>query len=77
MTGTADGIDGDISGSGELDLLEVRARSARIDVSGSGGATVQVSERLDAKVSGSGDVRYRGQPVVQADVSGSGDVERI
>ena len=77
MTGTADGIDGEVSGSGELDLLEVRARSARVDVSGSGGATVQVSERLDAKVSGSGDVRYRGQPAVTADVSGSGDVERI
>jgi hypothetical protein len=77
MNGTAEGIDGRVSGSGELDLLEVRARSARVDVSGSGGATVQVSERLDAKVSGSGDVRYRGRPVVQADVSGSGSVERI
>jgi hypothetical protein len=77
MNGTAEGIDGRVSGSGELDLLEVRARSARVDVSGSGGATVQVSERLDAKVSGSGDVRYRGRPVVQADVSGSGEVERI
>lgn len=77
MTGTADAIDGHVTGSGEMDLLEVRARSARVEVSGSGGATVQVSERLDAKVSGSGDVRYRGQPVVQADVSGSGDVERI
>jgi hypothetical protein len=60
-----------------MDLLEVAARSARVDVSGSGGATVQVSERLDAHVSGSGDVRYRGEPSVQAEVSGSGDVERI
>lgn len=77
MSGTADGIDGRVSGSGELDLLDVRARSARVDVSGSGGATVQVSDRLDAKVSGSGDVRYRGQPAVSMDVSGSGDVERI
>jgi hypothetical protein len=77
MSGSADGIDGDVSGSGELDLLEVRARAARVDVSGSGGATVHVSERLDAKVSGSGDVRYRGQPAVTADVSGSGDVQRI
>jgi hypothetical protein len=77
MSGSADGIDGELSGSGELDLLEVRARSARVEVSGSGGATVQVSERLDAKVSGSGDVRYRGQPAVSMDVSGSGDVERI
>jgi hypothetical protein len=78
MNGTADAIDGDVSGSGELDLLQVRgARSARIDVSGSGDASLQVSERLDASVSGSGDVRYRGQPRVAADVSGSGSVERI
>ena len=77
MNGTAGAIDGNVSGSGELDLLQVRARSARIDVSGSGDATVQVSDRLDASVSGSGDVRYSGQPRVDADVSGSGSVERI
>ena len=77
MNGTADAIDGKVSGSGELDLLEVRARSARIEVSGSGDATVQVSDRLDASVSGSGDVRYRGQPAIDMDVSGSGSVERI
>lgn len=77
MHGTADAIDGDVSGSGELDLLQVRARAARIDVSGSGDATVHVSDRLDASVSGSGDVRYRGRPSVDADVSGSGSVERI
>ena len=77
MQGSADAIDGKVSGSGELDLLEVRARSARVEVSGSGGATVNVSERLDATVSGSGDVRYAGQPIVNADVSGSGSVERI
>ncbi|HJU86636.1 MAG TPA: head GIN domain-containing protein [Gemmatimonadota bacterium] len=78
MNGTADAIDGDVSGSGELDLLQVRgARSATIDVSGSGDASLQVSDRLDASVSGSGDVRYRGQPRVEADVSGSGSVERI
>jgi hypothetical protein len=77
MDGTANAIDGQVSGSGELDLLEVRARSARVEVSGSGGATVNVSERLDAHVSGSGDVRYAGRPAVNADVSGSGSVERI
>jgi hypothetical protein len=77
MEGSADAIEGDVSGSGELDLLEVRARSARVNVSGSGGATLNVSERLDARVSGSGDVRYAGRPSVNADVSGSGSVERI
>jgi hypothetical protein len=77
MEGSAGVIDGEVSGSGELDLLEVRARSARVDVSGSGGATVNVSERLEASVSGSGDVRYAGRPSVNADVTGSGSVERI
>lgn len=77
MNGSADAIDASISGSGELDLLQVRARTARIDVSGSGDASVQVSERLDASVSGSGEVRYAGRPQVTADVSGSGTVERI
>lgn len=77
MQGAADAIDGKVSGSGELDLLEVPARRARIDVSGSGDATVNVSERLDASVSGSGEVRYAGRPEVNADVSGSGSVERI
>lgn len=77
MEGTADAIDASISGSGELDLLQVRARTVRIDVSGSGDASVQVSERLDASISGSGEVRYTGEPRVTADVSGSGTVERI
>lgn len=77
MDGTADEIDGRVSGSGELHLVEVRARAARIHVSGSGGATVNVAERLDAEISGSGEVRYAGSPEVAADVSGSGSVERI
>jgi hypothetical protein len=77
MDGTARAIEGDVSGSGELDLLQVRARTARIHVSGSGDAAVQVSERLDASVSGSGGVRYAGRPEVHADISGSGSVDRI
>jgi len=77
LDGSADEIEGSVSGSGELDMLQVSARTARIDVSGSGEASVNVSERLEANVSGSGDVRYAGRPAVQGDVSGSGSVEPI
>jgi hypothetical protein len=77
MEGTADEIDASVSGSGELDLLDVAARTAHIGVSGSGGATLNVSERLEANVSGSGDVRYAGRPSVRGDVSGSGRVEPL
>lgn len=77
MEGTADEIEASVSGSGEMDLLDLAARTARIGVSGSGAATVNVSERLDANVSGSGDVRYAGRPAVRGDVSGSGAVEPL
>ena len=77
MEGTADEIEASVSGSGELDLREVAARTARIGVSGSGDATVNVRERLEASVSGSGDVRYVGRPAVERDLSGSGSVEPL
>lgn len=77
MEGTADEIEASVSGSGDLDLRKVAARTARIGVSGSGSATVDVSERLEANVSGSGDVRYAGRPSVQGEVSGSGSVEPL
>lgn len=77
MEGTADEIEASVSGSGDLDLLDVAARTANIGVSGSGGATLNVRERLEANVSGSGDVRYAGRPSVRGEVSGSGRVEPI
>ena len=77
LDGTADHVDASISGSGRLDLLEVAVQTARIGVSGSGVATIQVSERLEANVSGSGAVRYAGRPAVRGDVSGSGSVEPL
>ena len=46
-------------------------------ISGSGNATVTVSDRLDAQLSGSGQLTYYGNPPqVTQDVSGSGRVTK-
>lgn len=74
-SGQVEQLDVSLSGSGEAQLQDLAARRAIVDVTGSGGATVQVSETLDASTSGSGGVVYSGDPQnVQEQTSGSGDV---
>jgi hypothetical protein len=47
-----------------------------LQVSGSGGALVAASDRLDVRVSGSGSIEYVGDPAVTQHISGSGSVHR-
>jgi putative autotransporter adhesin-like protein len=72
--GTVGHLIATIQGSGNADLGDLQARTARVSVSGSGDAHVNASDRLDVTVQGSGDVSYRGQPRVSERVAGSGDV---
>ena len=76
LTGTAAALDVELEGSGDADLADLEARTARVSVSGSGGADVSADERLDVSVDGSGDVRYHGDPVLTERVDGSGDLSR-
>jgi Putative auto-transporter adhesin, head GIN domain len=63
-----------VSGSGEMDLINLAAEKAVAEISGSGNIWVLLSQNLDATISGSGSVLYRGTPVVNARISGSGKV---
>ncbi|HET8758729.1 MAG TPA: head GIN domain-containing protein [Solirubrobacteraceae bacterium] len=76
LTGSAAALDVDLEGSGDADLADLAARTARVSVSGSGGADVRADERLDVSVDGSGDVRYHGDPEVSERIDGSGDLSR-
>jgi hypothetical protein len=76
VTGTAQSQDITISGSGNFDGGGFATKSATVDISGSGNATVQVSETLTATVTGSGNVVYIGSPKVTQHVSGSGSVSQ-
>ena len=64
----------DISGSGEYDGENLESKMAVIRSDGTGEATVQVSDTLDANISGSGSITYIGNPTVTQNNSGSGKV---
>ena len=75
FVGTTNVLDSRISGSGDLHAFELTAKTAELNINGSGNMEVTVEESLTAKISGSGDVRYKGRPAVNVDISGSGKLE--
>lgn len=64
-----------IEGSGDAQLQNLKAQTARVRVDGSGGAHLDVARKLDATVDGSGSIRYRGQPALSRRVHGTGEIE--
>jgi len=74
LEGLADELDLKITGSGDVAAFKLDALRARIEITGSGNAEVQVQDELDVKISGSGDVRYKGNPSLDVSISGSGRV---
>ena len=65
------------TGSGDYEARRLESAEADVRLTGSGSATIQVEEYLNASTNGSGDVRYAGNPTVDQATTGSGDVERI
>ena len=72
--GTLDAVEVELTGSGDVDLIELETGVVGAELTGSGSLSTHVGERLVARITGSGDVRYRGEPEVEADVVGSGRV---
>ncbi|MCJ8211623.1 DUF2807 domain-containing protein [Mucilaginibacter sp. RS28] len=67
-----------LSGSGDYDGKNLVTASTSVHISGSGDASINASNSVDASVSGSGDVRYTGGATnVHSSSSGSGDVRRM
>jgi hypothetical protein len=62
--GWVDRLEAELSGSGDLRCGELAARSAVVQLTGSGDATVRADEEIDVEVSGTGDFDLRGTPAV-------------
>lgn len=73
--GEADDIRLSITGSGDLDLSELTAKTAHVVIAGSGNARLHASDRVVGSVSGSGDVGVAGGAECQVRVAGSGEVD--
>jgi hypothetical protein len=74
--GRTDRLSLDVDGSGDADVADLVARTARVTVSGSGDASVRADDELDLRLDGSGDIEYRGNPRVTKEDDGSGDIKR-
>jgi len=76
MEGKTDSQAVNISGSGSYQAEKLQSKEAKVDINGSGSATLDVSDALDARISGSGSVEYTGDPTVSKQISGSGELRK-
>jgi hypothetical protein len=67
----------DISGSADVEALDLKASDAQISISGSGKLDVAVEKKLDLSVSGMGKIRYKGTPVINQSSSGMAKITKI
>jgi len=67
----------DISGSADVEALDLQSDNANISISGSGKLDVAVAKKLDLSVSGMGKVRYKGSPVINQSSSGMAKISKI
>ena len=77
LEGTADNLDVHGSGGSQLDLENFSVNNADINLSGGGGATVNVIGTLDVHLSGGSHVTYIDNPALgDIDISGGSEVNR-
>lgn len=74
MSGSAQKQYIDISGSGKYFGEGLDSHDADVNISGSGSATISVSDFLDVRLSGSGNLKYIGQPNIEKQIVGSGEL---
>jgi hypothetical protein len=66
-----------ISSSGKYTAENLASAEAEVNLTSSGTAIIQISERLSGRLSSSGDVRYIGNPDVNVSTSSSGRAVQI
>jgi hypothetical protein len=76
IAGRTDNLTVSVSGTGSLDAAELKAKRAKVVVSGVGNVTVNASDELDANVSGTGTIWYIGSPKLEKSVSGVGSIKQ-
>lgn len=66
-----------LSGSGEADLEDLRAKDATVRLSGSGNADIHASGKVTVDLSGSGNVELKTKPEsLASNISGSGSLDQ-
>ncbi len=74
LKGNCQNLEAELHGSGNLNAREIEVEDVEIAIDGSGDATVNASDKLDASIKGSGSIKYLGSPKVRSSIKGSGEV---
>lgn len=64
------------NGSGDLNAGNLKAEEVKVEIRGSGNASVYASKTLKVDVMGSGDVKYAGSPSIESNFKGSGNLRK-
>jgi len=62
----------ELSGSGEINLSEMKLKDAEVTIKGNGIVNINASELLEVIITGTGTLYYKGNPVITSDISGTG-----
>jgi hypothetical protein len=73
LAGEAAQADIDMPGLGDVNMPDLKIQTARVKLSGMGGATLWVTEQLTGEISGVGDVSYYGSPITDVRTQGLGE----
>ena len=76
INGQVDELDIAISGAGEVDARDLKAKHVKVRISGAGDADLYASDSIDARISGAGSLDYWGSPEKKkTSVSGVGSID--
>ena len=76
IDGQVDELDIQVSGAGDLDARDLKAKHVKVRISGAGNAELYASESIDARISGAGSLDYWGSPEKEkTKVSGVGSID--
>lgn len=76
LRGSATQTDFRISGTADIDALDMSSDDANIAVSGVGKVHINAQKKLDARISGVGKIWYKGNPAITQSVSGMGSIKQ-
>ena len=75
LAGTANLIDIEIGGSGDVYAFDLETNIANVKINGTGDVEVFVNDDLTGKINGTGDIYYKGNPSVDVEIHGTGKVK--
>ncbi len=76
IDGQVDDLDIAVSGAGDIEARDLKAKHVKVRISGAGNAEIYASESLDARISGAGNLDYWGSPdKKKTSVSGVGSID--